>query len=162
MNVFEVAHQVNDRLYGGNESMFEMVFIIVSEFLSSYKPYCRVQFAKEKLLSNHFDFSIVGMIDAYMNDPISSEGRLSMINYFHRKFKYYRDMLSDPFFNLDEIPHFLGDDTDDYLHYDSDDDDDFAPADYYEAPAEYYYVLADDGTPVEYYNGEPVEYIYAH
>ena len=111
MNVFEIVHQVNNRLYGDDVSKFDMVFIIVNEFLYSYKVYCREQFARGKLLSGDFDSNIVGLINEYMNELALSDGNLSMLEYFNEEFKFFRLVLSEPDINLDIIPSLLGDDN---------------------------------------------------
>ena len=38
MNLFELAHQVNDRLNGGDEGKFPITLIVVSEILYALEP----------------------------------------------------------------------------------------------------------------------------
>ena len=97
MNVFELAHQVNDRLHNGDESKFLITFAVVNEFLSSCRilgPLLIKLFAA--LISyGNFDDEIMSIINACINCSSAfnhGESRtlideFAMINYLHNYFK---------------------------------------------------------------------------
>ena len=92
MNVFELAHQVNDRLNGGDESKFDMMFIIINEILFAFED--RYGTFEGKMISEGvLDDNIMAIIELYMDD-IDLEDELSMVYFFQGKFLYYRLGLS--------------------------------------------------------------------
>ena len=84
MNVFGLAHQVNGRLYGGDESKFDMIFIIVNEILFAFKDRYDT-FEGEMISEGEFDDNIMLIIELYMDD-IDLKDELSMIYFFREKF----------------------------------------------------------------------------
>ena len=90
MNVFELAHQVNDRLHGGDERKFEMMFIIINEILFTYTLVNRdISSEMEMISEGNIDDIIMAEIDSSMGD-IELEDKLSMIDYFHESFESFR------------------------------------------------------------------------
>ena len=96
MNVFELAHQVNDRLNGGDESKFDMMFIIINEILFTFTLVSRdISFEMEMISRGDFDDIIMEAIELSVDD-IELKDKLSMIDYFHEIFESFRY----GFFNL--------------------------------------------------------------
>ena len=90
MNVFELAHQVNDRLNGGDESKFDMMFIIINEILFTFTLVSRdISFEMEMISEGYFDNIIMEAIELSV-DSIELENKLSMIDYFHEVFESFR------------------------------------------------------------------------
>ena len=90
MNVFELAHQVNDRLNGGDESKFDMMFIIINEILFTFTLVSRdISFEMGMVSEGNFDGIIMEVIELSV-DGIGVEGKLSMIDYFHEVFESFR------------------------------------------------------------------------
>ena len=90
MNVFELTHQVNDRLNGGDESKFDMMFIIINEILFTFTLVSRdISFEMEMISEGNFDDIIMETIELSVDD-IELEDKLSMIDYFHEVFESFR------------------------------------------------------------------------
>ena len=90
MNVFELAHQVNDRLNDGDESKFDMMFIIINEILFTFTLVSRdISFEMEMISEGDFDDIIMEAIELTVDD-IELEDKLSMIDYFHEVFESFR------------------------------------------------------------------------
>ena len=90
MNVFELAHQVNDRLHGDDERKFDMMFILINEILFTYTLVNRDISSEMKMISEgNIDDIIMEEIDSSVGD-IELEDKLSMIDYFHEAFKSFR------------------------------------------------------------------------
>ena len=88
MNVFELAHQVNDRL--NDESKFDMMFIIINEILFTFTLVSRdISFEMEMISEGDFDDIIMDAIELSVDD-IELEDKLSMIDYFHEIFESFR------------------------------------------------------------------------
>ena len=90
MNVFELAHQVNDRLNGGDESKFDMMFIIINEILFTFTLVSRdISFEMKMISEGDFDDIIMEAIELSVDD-IELGDKLSMIDYFHEIFESFR------------------------------------------------------------------------
>ena len=90
MNVFELTHQVNDRLNGGDESKFDMMFIIINEILFIFTLVSRdISFEMEIISEGDFDDIIMEAIELSVDD-IELEDKLSTIDYFHEVFESFR------------------------------------------------------------------------
>ena len=90
MNVFELTHQVNNRLNGGDESKFDMIFIIINEILFTFTLVSRdISLEMEMVSEGGFDDIIMEAIELSVSD-IELDDKLSMIDYFHEVFESFR------------------------------------------------------------------------